>query len=415
MILLSIPSAHAAAAAQPSDSMGQLLFLLLLVAAAYLLGHFVVDRLQRRFLFVSGGEYIVLGLALSYIEIFDPHSLAPIILFAVGYYGIVFGLELDFRKTLEESSYAIRLSLVEFVAVAAGVGFLSEAFFRFFTATEPSLSLACGAMMGCAAAAGSGSAVDVVAHRFSSIQTQLLPLLRRAARLSNLLAIVSFGILICVFHGLSGGGGDFEPSEWAWITLGIGLLLGLMFAAFLVEDDSENSRFLAITGITCFASGAAAFLSLSGITVNLFLGAVLGSTKHADTLRSTLASAGKPMTLILLVFAGAFLEPVPLVTGLSCCAGFLFFRVLLKAVGCWIASAGTPMRGDLFRGSMAQGEVALALALSFRLFFDGPAVDLAYAAVLGSVAFSELIAPRLLRGLLVDAGELRQDLSSEIA
>ena len=44
------------------------------------------------------------------------------ILFAAGYYGIVFGLELDFWKTLEESSYAIRLSLVEFLAVAAGVG-----------------------------------------------------------------------------------------------------------------------------------------------------------------------------------------------------------------------------------------------------------------------------------------------------
>jgi hypothetical protein len=394
--------------------MGLLLVLLLMVAAAYLLGHFVVDRLQRRYLFVSGAEYIVLGLALSSIEIFDPVALAPVIIFAVGYYGIVYGLELDFRKTIEESSYALRLSLVEFVCVAAGVGFLGEAFLRIFTDTAPSLSLACGAMLACAAAAGSSSAVDVVAQRFSSIQTQLLPMLRRSARLSNLLSIVAFGILICVFHRLSGGGGDFEPSEWAWITLGIGMVLGLMFAAFLVEDDSENSRFLAITGITCFASGAAAFLSLSAITVNLFMGAVLGSTKHAGNLRRTLASAGKPMTLILLVFAGAFLQPVPPGLGFACCAGFLLFRVLLKAVGCWIASAGTPMRGDLFRGSMAQGEVALAIALSFRLFFAGEAVDLAYAAVLCSVAFSELVAPRLLRGLLVDAGELRQDLSTEL-
>jgi NhaP-type Na+/H+ or K+/H+ antiporter len=59
---------------------------------------------------------------------------------------------------------------------------------------------------------------------------------------------------------------------------------------------------------------------------------------------------------------------------------------------------------------MSQGDVAVAMALSFRLVYTGPTVDLAYTAVLFGVVVHELVSPRLLRGLLVDAGELREDL-----
>ena len=34
---------------------------LFMIAIAYLLAHFVVDKLQKRYLFVSGIEYIALG------------------------------------------------------------------------------------------------------------------------------------------------------------------------------------------------------------------------------------------------------------------------------------------------------------------------------------------------------------------
>ena len=60
-------------------------------------------------------------------------------------------------------------------------------------------------------------------------------------------------------------------------------------------------------------------------------------------------------------------------------------------------------------GLLAQGKVAIAMALSVQLVYDGLAIDLAYTAVLVSVALHEVIAPRLLRGLLIDASELRED------
>jgi NhaP-type Na+/H+ or K+/H+ antiporter len=76
-----------------------------------------------------------------------------------------------------------------------------------------------------------------------------------------------------------------------------------------------------------------------------------------------------------------------------------------------IAGWGTTLRKDLFRGLLAHGDVTLAMAVSFRLVYEGtPAVDIAYSVVLGSIVLNDLIAPRLLRGLLVDEGGIQKEL-----
>ena len=56
---------------------------------------------------------------------------------------------------------------------------------------------------------------------------------------------------------------------------------------------------------------------------------------------------------------------------------------------------------------LAHGNVAVAMVVSLRLVYDGPAIDLAYTAILASVIVNDLVAPRVLRGLLVDTGDLR--------
>ena len=50
------------------------------------------------------------------------------------------------------------------------------------------------------------------------------------------------------------------------------------------------------------------------------------------------------------------------------------------------------------------------MAVSFRLVYEGPLADIAYSVVLGSMVLHDLIAPRLLRGLLVDSGDLQREL-----
>jgi hypothetical protein len=113
---------------------------------------------------------------------------------------------------------------------------------------------------------------------------------------------------------------------------------------------------------------------------------------------------------VLLLFAGALWRPVPVVPGLAVVGGFVALRLLGKVLGSVAGTFGTPLRIDLFRGLMAQGNAAVAMAVSFRIVYDGRWADLAYTAVLVGVVLSELVSPRLVRGLLVDSGELGQDL-----
>ena len=89
---------------------------------------------------------------------------------------------------------------------------------------------------------------------------------------------------------------------------------------------------------------------------------------------------------------------------------FLVVRTGAKWLASAIAGWGTSLRKDLFRGLLAHGDVTLAMAVSFRLVYDGEAAKIAYSVVLGSVILNGLIAPRLLRGLLVDEGEIQREL-----
>lgn len=396
------------------------LALLALVGLAYLLAHFVVEWIQRRFLVVSGLEYILLGVGIGptvspdLSAIVDLTVLAPVIAFAAGWIGLLYGMELDFRTMMTVPDRSVRLAVGEGAVTGLAVGLTCQAVlgagWPLPHLNERDAAIA-GWALGCAAAAGSSGAVDLVRSRYVGLETELLPLLRRSARLGDLLAIAGFGALFCVYHeGAVNLAKDPAFSDWILITMGLGLGLGVLFAAFLGDTTDDNHRFLALTGIVIFASGAAFFLNLGALAVNVLLGVVVVNwSRHGKGIYEVLERTQAPVRLVLLVFAGALWKPVALGPGLAMALGYIALRVAVKVVAGFLATVGTPLRSDLFRGLMAQGDVAIAIAIGFRLVYSGPAIDLAYTAILGSVVVNELVAPRLLRGLLIDAGELRQD------
>lgn len=71
------------------------------------------------------------------------------------------------------------------------------------------------------------------------------------------------------------------------------------------------------------------------------------------------------------------------------------------------------MRKDVFRGLIGQGHVAVAMALSTKLVFHGTGIDIVYTSILVSVVVHELVAPRMLKGLLVDSGLIRHEVKAE--
>jgi hypothetical protein len=398
--------------------MSTVLLLLGVVGAAYLLTHFVVERAQQRFLFVSGVEYVLLGVMLSPVMLpqfqllDDLTRLAPVFAFAAGWVGLLYGLEPRQAAQSETGGQAIWHAVVDTLVTGSVVTLVARwAFGPAWLGLDAGSAWSAALLLGCTAAAGASSAIDLLQSRYRALTTHLLPLLRQATWYSSLFASLGFGLVFCLFHqGHALGDRPVEWWGWALLTLGLGVVLGLLFWMFLGASHDDNSVFLAMVGILLFASGAAFFLNLSPLLVNLVLGLLLAQTPQGKQLHPQLVRTAGPARLVLLLFAGAHWRPVPLLPALAVVLGYLVLRLVGRAISSVIATLGTPLRLDLFRGGMAQGDVAIAMALSFRLVYEGLAVDLAYTAVLVGVVVHEIVSPRMLRGLLVDAGELREDL-----
>lgn len=413
-------AASAASNGAPSERAGELgtiVLLVLVIGVAYVLAHNVVERLQRRFLVVSGAEYLLLGILLGptfpAIGAFDNMTgLLPIIALAAGWVGLLRGTDFDFASLQKLDPATWRIVFLHHLLPGAAVGagayyFFTESGWVHASARDAALS---AAALACFAAADSAEPFDLLARRYE-ITGRLAPLLRHGTRLGDIVVILAFGLIFCVFHENAPGAKYYPPSLWAWVTVLLGAALGFLFSLFLAGDESDNSRFLALVGIIAFASGGAYFLELSPLAVNLSMGLVLVNiAQGGQLLHTTLESTERPMAIVLLIFAGALWEPTPLWATLLALGGFLVARTGAKWLASVIAGWGTTLRKDLFRGLLAHGDVTLAMAVSFRLVYDGEAAKIAYTVVLGSVVLNDLLAPRLLRGLLVDEGEIQREL-----
>ena len=421
LVLLAAALAGGGGSEAPASGGGAgALGLLLVVSIAYLLAHLVVNRLQRWLLFIAGFEYILLGVVLgpgvvgSNAVFGDLDRLAPMIAFAAGWVALLYGMEFKLRDLLDDDrAHATRIAVVDVAGTGVAVGVGAWLFFQSGTwmpVPAPAEAAAAAAMLACAAAAGSSSAVDLLRDAYPDIPSRLLPTLRQASRFGDLLSVLGLGLVFCVFRSESGGIAFAPtPANWVLATAGLGLGLGVVFGIFFGNEATANNRFLAVVGITVFAAGSSFFLEVSALTVNLLLGAYLVNTVDGPKVAETLETSLRPITLVLMLFAGAMWTPVPLQAGVALAVGYIVVRVVGKATSHFIGSLGTPIRRDLYRGLLAQGDVAIAIAVSFRVVFDGPASQIAFTAVLVSVMFHQLIAPRALKRLLIDAGELDSD------
>lgn len=425
-----------ASAGPSSDAMGAVLAVVVLVTLAYAVAHLFFDQLRARYLFTTGAEYIVVGLLLGpavvpaigeamgwhWEGVMTPEllrQLNPVMSLAIGWLGLTYGMQADLRALLTRRDGAMNLAMGEAMLTVVATGsatwlLIHGGMLGAYPAREVQ---AASWVLGASAAVGSTAAIDLVRKQFSA-SGQLTGLLDRAARLGELFAIGIFGLVFAASHEVTlvdmplvGRELTLDLLDWVLISVGIGAGLGFLFYLFLDEEHERDKQFLALLGIIVFASGAAYFLQLSPLFVNLFLGGVLVNlAPNADEIRDTLQRYYRPMVLILLIFAGAMWAPVPLLS-LALVAAYVGVRVLAKLIGGWVGSRGAdePVRADVGWGLLGHGEVAVAMALSYRLVFDGPLANLVFTAILASVVLTDLWSARLVKSLLVDGGEIRAE------
>lgn len=400
--------------------MQTVLSLIALAAVAYVLAHFVVERLQARFLVTSGVEYVILGLLIgpqmpwgAALSAEALQGLHPVMSLVIGGVGLLFGLQANFRALLTRQDDAGQLALTVFITTGAMVGagtwlLLQTRALGGFGADEA----AAGAwVLASSAAVSSSGAMALVRRRFGA-QGPLTHLLDGTMRAAELLAIAAFGVVFAVFHAPDPAHGDWTYANWLLVTLGLGVGLGLLFRLFIGDGvEDEDHIFLAVLGIIVFASGAAYALQLSPLLVNLVLGTTLSNVARChDVVLAAMERQHRTVTLMLLVLAGALWTPIP-VAGLVLVVAYLLLRFAAKLLGGVAAASSAEGRlpRDVGRGLLGHGDVAIAMAVSYRIVFDGPVVDLVFTCIVASVVLSELTAARQLMGLLIDSGDIRRE------
>jgi len=397
------------------------LSLLFVVIVAYLFAHFVVDRLENKFFFSSGGEYLLLGILVG------PASpwftalsgdvlaqLAPLMSLAIGWMGLFYGTRIQFPTIAGSRFTSGRVAIIEAAVTAGVVAGVSSVAFHFlpFSWEGPKQWAFALATLSVAATVASPYTVKLVKRKLNA-EGETTNLLEKSFHINELLAIVGFGAILCIFHTPHP---VFEgrPTwiEWFVITIALGAILGVLFGMFLGDEHNEDKQFLALVGIVVFASGLAYSLELSPLLVNLVLGVVLVRVADAQLVNEidqALERSSRPMYIVMLIFAGAMTT----VTGWLpwALAGiFVAARSIGKLTGGAVASIGLPCtRFDQGRGMLGHGDVAVAMALNILLVYPGELGKMLSAAILASVFLNEFWSSRLLKGLLIDTGDIRHE------
>ncbi len=412
------------------------LTLIAVSVTAWVGAHVVLVRVQQRWAVTTGGEYLLLGVlvgpSLSVMFGWSEQGLitsevlsdlAPLMALAIGWLGLLYGTQVNVRRALQNARGEWDLRPFQLATVESTFSFLVVGAGSWVALTQLGLpgtsglstsdTLLASAVLGVVASVGSTQVLSVVRDRYraTGATTEMLD---SAHRFEEPVAIAAFGLIFCIFNPSNPVlPRDPVAMEWLAISVGIGAALGVLFRVFLGDETDTDKVFLALVGIIVFACGVAYFLHLSPLLVNMVLGLVLvnvATAEIAQSIRDVLDRTRRPMFLMLLIFAGLLWTPVPWIMA-GTALGYVGLRLASKRVGGSLAGLlmGSDSRRDLGRGLLGHGDLAVAMALNFRLVPEWPLSDLVYTTILVSVVCSELWATRSLRQLLIDTGDIRDD------
>lgn len=383
---------------------------LAVIAVGYILAYLVFDRLRDRFGYVGGAEYVVIGFLLGprvtgLLGAGQVQDLTPIVSLALGWLGMLLGTYFRLPTMALINAAHLRIAFAEALttfgcALAALLAvFHYAAGYPWPEAAVQAVTLAAVATL------SSAAAVDAVTRK-SGARSSIFPVLQLTARIDALVAVAAFGLILAIFHQGQVSLSVRPPTatEWTVINLAVGVASGVLFHLFLgprghLDEAAGSSRlFVALAGAIVVASGASYYLNLSPIYTNLILGFILANSgsAHRDVTRLLLATE-RPVYLALLIFAGAAWSPTSPEL-LFIAPLFVIIRLMTRFIGGSVAGAlvappelRTPRLG---RALLAQGGIAVALAVNYTQVRPDLNPDLILTATLVSVLLFEIVASR---------------------
>jgi hypothetical protein len=383
---------------------------LAVIAVGYILAYLVFDRLRDRFGYVGGAEYVIIGFLLGprmtgLLGAEEVQDLTPLVSLALGWLGMLLGTYFRLPALSRSDASHLRIAFSEALAT---FGFALGALlglFHYVSGYTWADAIIQAVTLAAVATLSSAAAVDALSRRHHPV-SPLVPILQLTARIDALVGVAAFGLLLAIFHQGQVSLTVRPPTatEWAVINLAVGVASGVLFHLFLGpgghsdEAQGRSRLFVALAGAIVVASGASYYLNLSPIYTNLVLGFILANSgsAHRDVAR-LLLSTERPVYLALLIFAGAAWSPSSPAL-LFVAPLFVVIRLAARLLGGWVAgrvSAPAVIRTPwLGRALLAQGGIAVALAVNYTQVRPDLNGDLILTATLVSVLLFDIVASR---------------------
>lgn len=390
--------------------MSTTLILILVVAGAYLAAHVAFEWLARRFSIISGAEYLLLGILLGpqVTGLMSPNvvgAFGPFITLALGWIGALVGAQFYLpglsRIPALHFLVAFTEAVLSFVVVTgAMVGVM--VWWLPLSLTEAAIP---AVAMAAIATASAPTGIAVIQRKIGRSK----PVVRQlevATAIDALIAIMAIGLLLSIAYV----GPALDPrtptaTEWAVISVAIGVVGGALFLLFLGSEREIDRLFIALSGAIILASGAAAYLRLSPMLPAMLIGFILVNTSaNRAEIKEVLGRVERPLYFVLLIFAGAAWAPGGGDAWILPILLFLIARVLAKVGGGWLAAAvygATPLLGRGWgQALLGQGGLAIAIGLSYQIGNDRPFADLVFTAAIVSVLLTDLSSARFARSVI---------------
>jgi hypothetical protein len=412
------------------------LILVTLIVSAFVASR-LLHRYAERIALVSGLEYAVIGVLIGPLMpwgLIDEDTLASLdllISLLLGLLGFMIGLHARealrrFDHFLAGSVAALLIAVVVGLTVLGLLQWLEPAYLhdpaplisiavwtdgaRLYQLWAANDALWLALTLGAAAAIASSTAIRAAAERWQAEGPPVV-LLQDLASAGHVIAVLLFGFALAGDRAIDAADNyGLSLVEWSLLIGAAGGITGLLFMIFIGGAEEDDGRlYLATLGVVIFAAGIGAALGVSPLFVNMVAGLTVAATSvHGERLRSNLAQLHRPLSILIMVFAGIAWRPVVGWLWLIPIA-YLLTRVGMRLVASrWAVSTfvhGVELR-RVGGGLIGQGSLAAAIALSYSRGHPETG-HVVLSAVLLPMLVTDLFALRTLRAVLANAGAIR--------
>jgi hypothetical protein len=384
------------------------LLLVLAVGVAYLAAHVAFDWLARRFLIISGAEYLLLGILLgpqiaNVLSVDVMAGFSPLVTLSLGWVGAIVGTQFHLPSLVRVRGLSYRVAFAEALLTLLFVSAVEYAVMQWWLGLSEWDALAAAMALGAIAAVSAPAGIGIVARHLGR-RSALLRQLEITTAIDALVGIVTIGLLLAFRHpGDVNVARPITTTEWVVISLAVGIVGGVLYQLFLGRERDEDRLFISLAGAIILTSGAAAYLHLSPIFTAMAMSATLVNLSSSrEEIARTLHSSERPFYFVLLIFAGASWEPslrawvIPVVL-------YLVARAMAKVGGARLAARLTQTLSSLGpnwgRALLGQGPLALALGLEYVRMPDAPVPNVVFTGAIAAVLLLDVSSAWLIRSV----------------